>query len=158
MKTGKKKPRDSAASAVQQLSDSTTETARQYGRSRVTNAAARGSILWLDHTDKRGSVPRRFRDIVLQVTNDLGGPDLLSEAQRQIVKRIASLSIWCESMECRMADGEDIDILVFGRTANSLRRLCESIGLQRVPKTVGPSLGELLRRDHQLALIEAEQC
>ena len=49
------------------------------GRSRVTNAAARGSTLWLDHTDKRGPVPRRFRDIVAEVTSDLGGPAQLSE-------------------------------------------------------------------------------
>ena len=31
-----------------------------------------------------------------------------------------------------MAVGDEIDILRFGRTANSLRRLCESIGLKRV--------------------------
>ena len=44
----------------------------------------------------------------------------LSECTRQIVKRIASMSVWCESMECRMADGEDIDIDRFQRTSNSL--------------------------------------
>ena len=52
---------------------------------------------WLDGNDKRGPVARRFRDLVHQVTQDLGGPEQLSENQRQIIRRIASMSVWCES-------------------------------------------------------------
>ena len=109
--------------------------------SRVSNAAARGSVLWLDHADKRGPVARRFKDLVSLVTSDVGGPDVTSEAQRQIIRRIASLSVWCESQEAEMADGREIDILRFGRTANSLRRLCEAIGLERRQKDITPDLG-----------------
>ena len=65
--------------------------------SRVTADARRGLAGWLDGNDHRGPVARRFRDLVGLVTADLGGPDHLSEAQRQIVRRIASLSVWCES-------------------------------------------------------------
>ena len=96
----------------------------------------------------------QFRDIVGIVSADVGGSDLLSENQRQIIRRIASLSVWCESQEARMADGDEIDILEFGRTANSLRRLCESIGLKRVARDLGPSLGELMRRDHARQIAE----
>ena len=39
-----------------------------------------------------------------------------------------------------MADGADIDILEFPRTSNSLRRLCESIGLERRARDVTPDL------------------
>ena len=46
-----------------------------------------------------------------------------------------------------MADGAQIDITEFQRTANSLRRLCESIGLRRVARDVTPSLGDLLRAE-----------
>jgi hypothetical protein len=67
---------------------------------------------------------------------DLGGVDQLSENEKQLVRRIASLSVWCESQEAHMADGQDIDINKFQRTANSLRRLCESVGLGRKPKPV----------------------
>ena len=122
----------------------------EKGRSRVTNAAARGSIVWLDHVDKRSPVVRRFKDLVSLVTSDLGGPTELSEAQRQIIRRIASLSVWCESQEARMADGEEIDINEFGRCANSLRRLCESLGIKRSQSDVGPSLGEILSAGHRL--------
>ena len=44
-----------------------------------------------------------------------------------------------------MADGDEIDIDRFQRTANSLRRLCESLGLERRQKLVRPTLGEILR-------------
>jgi hypothetical protein len=115
-------------------------------RSKVTNAAAEGKTKWLDGVDKRGPVPRRFCDLVAEITSDLGGPGELGESQRQIIKRIASMSVWCESMECRMADGEEIDIDRFQRTSNSLRRLCETIGLRRVPKDVTPSLDQVMAR------------
>lgn len=71
-----------------------------------------------------------------EVTTDLGGPSELTEAQRQIIRRIASMSVWCESEEAKMADGDEIDIDRFQRTANSLRRLCETIGLERRPRHV----------------------
>src|SRR5262245_11492756 len=78
--------------------------------SRVTAEAARGLAGWLDGNDKRGPVARRFRDLCTQLTSDLGGPAQLSEGQRQIIRRIASMSVWCESMEAKMADGEEVDI------------------------------------------------
>jgi hypothetical protein len=101
--------------------------------------------VWLDHVDKRGPVVRRFKDLVALVTADLGGPDHLSEAQRQIIRRIASMSVWCESEEAKMADGTEVDIDRFQRTANSLRRLCESIGLKRVARDITPDLATYIR-------------
>ena len=121
-----------------------TKPAARRPQSRVTAAAARGVATWLDGGDKRGVVARRFRDLVVLITNDLGGPDVLSESQRQIVRRIASLSVWCESQEARMANGDEIDIDEFQRTSNSLRRLCETIGLERKPRDAVPSLDEYL--------------
>lgn len=117
--------------------------------SRVTGDAARGLAGWLDGNDKRGPVARRFRDLVAEVTSDLGGAGELSEAQRQIIRRIASMSVWCESVEAKMADGEEIDIDKFQRTSNSLRRLCETIGLRRVAKEAVPTLRAYLSRDAQ---------
>ena len=110
--------------------------------SRVSAKAAQGVTSWLDGNDKRGPVARRFRDLVHEVTTDLGGPGELTEAKRQIVRRIASMSVWCESEEAKMADGEEIDIDKFQRTSNSLRRLCETIGLERTPRDVTMSLVE----------------
>jgi len=112
----------------------------------VTSLAYEGVTSWLDGGDKRGPVARRFRDLVHNVTSDIGLPDEITETQRQLIRRIASLSVWCESQEAKMADGEEIDIDEFGRTSNSLRRLCESIGLERRARDVTPPLAEVLRR------------
>jgi hypothetical protein len=98
----------------------------------------------MDNTDKRGPIPRRFNDLINIITADLGGADLLSEAQRQIIRRIASMSVWCESQESDMADGTEINIDRFQRTSNSLRRLCESIGLSRVARDITPSLQQYM--------------
>jgi hypothetical protein len=148
MKHNKKKHANGVGSTVPRRPYNAAEDTREYGRSRVTNAAARGSMKWLDNVDKRGPVARRFKDLVALVTNDLGGPSELSESKRQIIRRIASLSVWCESQEAVMADGNKIDIAEFGRTANSLRRLCESIGLKRTARDITPSLGSILRGEH----------
>jgi hypothetical protein len=145
MKQAKRRPKAETLGFV----DRAAKGQPEKGRSRVTNAAARGSIVWLDHADKRSPVVRRFKDLISIVTSDLGGPTELSEAQRQLVRRIASMSVWCESQEARMADGEEIDINEFGRCANSLRRLCESIGLERRQRDVGPSLGDILSAGHR---------
>jgi hypothetical protein len=112
--------------------------------SRVSAKAAQGVTGFLDGIDRRGVVARRFRDLVHEVTTDLGGPAELSEAQRQIIRRIASMSVWCESQEAKMADGENIDIDRFQRTSNSLRRLCEAIGLERKSRDITPSIHELI--------------
>jgi hypothetical protein len=48
-------------------------------------------------------------------------------------------------MEARMAGGEEIDIDRFQRTSNSLRRLCESLGLERKPEHV-PTIVEYAAR------------
>jgi hypothetical protein len=115
------------------------EHAAKRPQSRVTSLARHGVTSWLDGGDKRGPVARRFRDLVGLVTSDLASdPTELSESQRQIIRRIASLSVWCESQEAKMADGDEIDIDEFQRASNSLRRLCESIGLERRSKNITP--------------------
>ena len=72
-------------------------------------------------------------------------PSQLSEAQRQIIRHIASLSVWCESEEAKMADGVEIDIDQFQRASNSLRRLTQTIGLRRRARDITPSLSEYVR-------------
>jgi hypothetical protein len=113
-------------------------------RSRVTN----GKRLFVE-ADGRGPWARRWRDVVAEITSDLGGPDLLSEAQRQLVKRAASLSIMCERMEGQAAEGTEIDLVIFGTLTDRLGRALQRLGLKRHPRDVSQTLGELLRADHE---------
>jgi hypothetical protein len=49
---------------------------------------------------------RRFRDVFNLIVSDLGGYDQLSEGQRQLSRRAATISIACEKMEGEAASGE----------------------------------------------------
>jgi hypothetical protein len=78
--------------------------------------------------------PRRFRDLIIEHVNDLGGPDAVSASERALVKRACTLITELEMMEERFAlsGGASPDELeIYQRCANSMRRLLESVGLQR---------------------------
>jgi hypothetical protein len=79
----------------------TPKSARsRVSKSRVSN----GSALFITG---KGTSPfaRRFADILAEIVSDLGGADQLSEAQRQLARRGASLSLACERLEAVICDG-----------------------------------------------------
>jgi hypothetical protein len=110
-------------------------------RSKVTN----GKSLFAD-ADGRGVWARRFRDLVEAHVADLGGPEVLSEAKKQLVKRCATLETELERMEGELAEGKSVDLDLFGRTVGNLRRTLEAIGIDRVAKDVTPNLADLIAR------------
>src|SRR5262245_32309562 len=93
-------------------------------RSAVTN----GSALFLDGVDGRSREARRFRDILGEIVGDLGGTDRLSEAQRQLARRCALLSLECEGMEAKAVAGEAIDLDLFGTLVDRLGRAFQRLG------------------------------
>ena len=102
-------------------------------RARVTNGAALPADV-----DGRSALARRFRDLVGEIISDLGGAEAgLSEAQRQLARRIATLSAACEQMEAAMAGGEQIDLEAYQRVTNTLGRACQRLGIKRQPREVG---------------------
>jgi hypothetical protein len=75
-----------------------------------------------------------------------------SESEVAIVKRACTLIVSLEQMELRFAiagKASNDDLEVYQRCSSSMRRLLESVGLQRRQKQVGMTLGELLRQDHE---------
>ena len=102
-------------------------------RSRVTN----GHALFVDG-DGNSAWTRRFRDLVVQHTIDLGGADRLSQAQMGLVRRCAAISIELELMEGKLSKGEGVDLDLFTRSASHLRRIYETLGLERVARDVTP--------------------
>jgi hypothetical protein len=79
---------------------------------------------------------RRFADVLGQVIFDLGGVDLLSEGQRQLARRAATLSIMCERMEGEAAAGRGIDLDTYGQLTDRLGRAFGRLGLQRRAREV----------------------
>ncbi len=115
---------------------------KPQSRSRVTN----GKSL-LEGVDGRSTWVRRLRDLMGLHLADLGGEENTSEAERSIVRRAATLTVELERLELRFAlagEATPNDLDLYQRTANSLRRLLEAIGLPRRPRNI-TGLGVLLR-------------
>jgi hypothetical protein len=113
--------------------------AKPTARTRVTN----GKEL-LPGIDGRSLWARRFRDVLALHLSDLGGEQNTSEAEKTIARRAACLVVELEQMEIRFATGDEPEgeddtgnmLDRYQRCANTLRRLLESLGLQRRAKDV----------------------
>jgi hypothetical protein len=76
---------------------------KTYARSAVTNGRRLHVVPVGDN-----AWSRRFRDVLGQIIADLGGPDGLSEGQRQLARRAATLSMECERLEVRAVAGRSM--------------------------------------------------
>jgi hypothetical protein len=102
-------------------------------RSSVTN----GKRLFVEH---RGDTAwaRRFRDVLVEIVNDLGGLEVLSEGQKQLACRATTIAIMCERLEGEAAGGKDIDLVSYGMLTDRLGRTLGRLGLKRQPRDVTP--------------------
>ncbi len=99
--------------------------------------------MFLDRAvDERSGIAKRFREVFAQIVYDIGGDP--SEAQIQIARRAATLAVWAESLEAKLAMGADLDVATYTTASNSLRRLLSDLGLERKAKDITTSLGSLL--------------
>lgn len=110
-------------------------------RSRVTN----GRGLFVEAIDGRSREARRFRDVLGEIVSDLGGPDTLSEGQRQMARRAAMLSVQCEVMEGHAVAGKAIDLETFGKLTDRLGRAFQRLGLKRKKRDITPTLRDYVR-------------
>jgi hypothetical protein len=106
-------------------------------RSRVSNGNA-----VLDGVDGRSARVRRYRDLMSELTSDLGGDP--SGAQTAIIRRACTLIVTCEQAEAEMLAGGVLDLGEFTTAANSLRRLLSDLGLERRARDITPSLEKYL--------------
>jgi hypothetical protein len=112
-------------------------------RSKATN----GKTLFADGGDMRGPWARRLRDVLSLHLSDLGGLDMVSEAEKSLARRAAVLTVQLEKMESKFSVGDDDDLDLYQRTAGNLRRLLESLGLQRRQREVSTPLRERFARE-----------
>jgi hypothetical protein len=120
---------------------------KDYGRSKISNGTA-----LLPGIDGRSAWVRRCKDVIAAHIADLGGEDNTSAAERSIIRRCAVLTTELERLEAEFAvagEAGECDLDLYQRITNTLRRLLEAIGLQRRPRDIGPSLGELLAEDQR---------
>jgi hypothetical protein len=103
-------------------------------RSAVTN----GRSLFAIAGDGRGAWARRLRDVIELHEGDMGGVSELSQAQRSLVRRAATLTVECERLEARFSDCDAVpsqsDLDLYSRLSGQLRRILESLGIERQSK------------------------
>lgn len=109
-------------------------------RARVTNGAL---FAVSDNGITNGAWARRLRDLIQLHSDDLGGAEHLSEAVKSLVRRAATLEVELEGMELRFASegaATPTGLDLYQRTAGNLRRLLESLGLDRRPRDITPNI------------------
>jgi hypothetical protein len=102
--------------------------------------------------DGRGRWVRRLKDLLDELISDLGGVDNTSAAERHIVRRACVLIVELERLESKFAQAGEVsvdDLDCYGRIAGNMRRLLESVGLQRRARDVTPDpLEYAAHREH----------
>jgi len=119
---------------------------------RPRSAVTSGRELFIDG-DPNSAWSRRFHDLVVGHVADLGGADLLSEAQFSLIRRAAAIECELERLDAMLSRGEAADLDEYGRASSHLRRLFETIGLERKQKTIN-SFGQLLAADQERRRLE----
>ena len=86
--------------------------------------------------DPNSAWARRYADLCRGHASDLGGRDMMSEAQLSLVRRAAALECELEGMEARMSQGDQVNLELYGRLTDRLGRTLQRVGLKRVPRPV----------------------
>jgi hypothetical protein len=108
--------------------------AKPVGR-RARSQATSGRRVFVDG-DGNSRWARRYRDLIAAHVADLGGADILSEAQLSLIKRASAIELELEQAEGKLSMGEAVDLDSFTRAASHLRRLFETLGLDRKARDV----------------------
>jgi hypothetical protein len=120
-------------------------------RSANSSAVTNGSVI-LAGCDHRSARMRRLKDLIGGHVADLGGRDMISEAEFCLVRRCALLTLELELLEARFEahDGASAtDLQLYQQVASSLRRLHESLGLKRRSRDVtAPDLQTYIRDNY----------
>jgi hypothetical protein len=109
-------------------------------RSRVSN----GKQLFLgsERPNENSVWGRRLKDLMSDHFADLGGLDVVTVAEKMLVRRAATLAVQCEMMEQQWAvenDGaapNEKVLICYQRVTGALRRCLRDLGLKRRAKDV----------------------
>ena len=108
---------------------------------RPRSAVSSGRKLFAEG-DPNSAWSRRYHDLIVAHVADLGGADVLSEAQKGLIRRAAAITCELEQMEGRLSMGQQVDLDIFTRSASHLRRIHETLGIERKQRDITPSLTE----------------
>jgi len=120
------------------------ESTKSLPRKRPRSAVTSGRKLFVQG-NPNSAWSRRYYDLCVGHISDLGGKDILSEAQLSLIRRASAIECELERLDAALSLGEAVNLDEYGRATSHLRRLFETLGLERRSPTVGePSLAEYL--------------
>ena len=99
---------------------------------------------WLQDLDSRTALARELRERYQALTDDLGGADRLSYAQRSMAERALWLERFLVLEEQNLASGKEFDAARWIQACNSLSGIFKTLGMERKARDV-PSLHEYLQ-------------
>jgi hypothetical protein len=100
-------------------------------RSKVTN----GTQVFI-HGDGSSPWARRWRDLCELHVHDIEprGPEHLTEAQRSLIKRASTIEVELEQIEGELSMGKPSKLSTYAAASGHLKRILETLGIQRVPR------------------------
>ena len=105
----------------------------------------RTRFITLADLDGRTRAARNARNIAAAMTADLGGEHDLTEAQRQLIQRAATLGALIEDFEARFLAGEQLDGLPKYLSAiTTQRHVLSLLGLERRAHDATPDIQKFL--------------
>ena len=104
---------------------------------RMRSAVTNGKRLFVEGSGT-SAWSRRYADLIAGHCSDLGGRGMLSEAQFSLIRRASAIECELEVLEGRLSQGEPVDLDSYGRGASHLRRILETLGLERRTKDISP--------------------
>jgi hypothetical protein len=104
----------------------------EFGRRPVNNRAkvSNGTRL-LSGIDGRTAEARRYRDLVISLADDFGGPDAVSEAAKTIIRSAAANIVASEKVQAAIVRGEPVDLEQATRLSNVTARLVARLAAMR---------------------------
>jgi hypothetical protein len=119
---------------------------KQLTLKKCRSAVSNGSHI-LAEVDARSAHMRRYRDLILAHESQLGE---VSESESRLIRRAAMITLQLEMLDAKFAnnggEASALDLTRYQQTTGALRRLLETLGLQRRAKDVTPpSLAEYLQ-------------
>ena len=108
----------------------------------IPNPGEKARLLTMDHMDGRTVAVKQVRSFERELSNDLGGS--LPAGKAALAKRSAVLVAILSNAEAEWASGQPLALTDYLATANCLRRLLTSLGLERSPKAIPGSPPDII--------------
>jgi hypothetical protein len=112
---------------------------RAPSRASMPRSAITSGRKLFDDGDPNSAWTRRFDDLLFAHISDISagqGADVLSAAQLTSLRQATAIEAELERLQSRLSRGEEVDLEAFARVSGHLRRMWETLGIERKQRDV----------------------